>query len=62
MKGVFSMKNSIANMRPHLVNEWSDRNLPLSPNDVPYGSNKLYWWNGPCGHEWETSAKARSAG
>lgn len=23
---------------------------------------KLYWWNGPCGHEWETSAKARSAG
>ena len=56
------MKNSIANMRPHLVNEWSDRNLPLSPNDVPYGSNKLYWWNGPCGHEWETSAKARSAG
>lgn len=62
MKGVFSMENSIANMRPYLVNEWSDRNLPLSPDEVPYGSNKLYWWNGPCGHEWKTSAKARSAG
>lgn len=62
MKGVFSMDNSITNMKPHLVEEWSERNLPLSPDEVPYGSNKLYWWKGSCGHEWEASAKARSAG
>ena len=62
MKGVFSMDNSITNMKPHLVKEWSERNLPLSPDEVPYGSNKLYWWKGSCGHEWEASAKARSAG
>lgn len=62
MKGVFSMDNSITKMRPHLVNEWSERNLPLSPDEVSYGSNKLYWWKGSCGHEWQTSAKARSAG
>lgn len=36
--------------------------MPLSPDKVPYGSNKLYWWKGSCGHEWEASAKARSAG
>ena len=51
MKGVFSMDNSITNMKPHLVKEWSERNLPLSPDEVPYGSNKLYWWKGSCGHE-----------
>lgn len=62
MKGVFSMDNSITNMKPHLVKEWSERNLPLNPDEVPYGSNKLYWWKGSCGHEWEASAKARSAG
>ena len=62
MKGVFSMDNSITNMKSHLVKEWSERNLPLSPDEVPYGSNKLYWWKGSCGHEWEASAKARSAG
>lgn len=56
------MDNSITNMKPHLVKEWSERNLPLSPDKVPYGSNKLYWWKGSCGHEWEASAKARSAG
>ncbi len=49
-------------MKPRLVKEWSERNLPLSPDEVPYGSNKLYWWKGSCGHEWEASAKARSAG
>lgn len=56
------MDNSITNMRPHLVSEWSERNSPLSPDVVSYGSNKLYWWKGSCGHEWQASAKARSTG
>ena len=56
------MENSISIMRPELVAEWSHRNLPLTADKVPYGSNKLYWWIGPCGHEWRTSAKARSCG
>ena len=56
------MKNSIAKMRPELVKEWSPKNAPLTPDEVPYGSNKLYWWKGACGHEWQTSAKARSVG
>ena len=56
------MENSIARKHPELVPEWSPRNDPLTPDDVAYGSNKLYWWIGPCGHEWQTSAKARSSG
>ena len=56
------MENSIARKHPELVPEWSPRNDLLTPDDVAYGSNKLYWWIGPCGHEWQTSAKARSSG
>lgn len=56
------MENSIARMRPELVCEWSERNLPFTPDIIPYGSNKRYWWKGKCGHEWETSPKARSSG
>lgn len=56
------MENSLYNMRPHLVSEWSDKNLPITPKDIPYGSNKIMWWKGKCGHEWQTSVKARSHG
>lgn len=61
-KGGNSMENSLANKKPWLVAEWSERNGSISPDDVPYGSKKLYWWHGSCGHEWQASAKARSSG
>ena len=56
------MENSLSRMRPHLVSEWSDKNLPLTPDTVTFGSNTLVWWKGACGHEWQTSVKARSSG
>lgn len=56
------MENSLSRMRPHLVSEWSEKNLPLTPDTVTFGSNKIVWWKGSCGHEWQTSIKARSAG
>ena len=56
------MENSIAKMSPALIKEWSPMNAPVTPEEVPYGSNKLYWWLGACGHEWQASAKARSVG
>ena len=56
------MDNSLYKMRPHLVSEWSDKNLPLTPDDISFGSNKVVWWRGKCGHEWQTSVKARSHG
>lgn len=56
------MSNSLSAVHPELVAEWSDRNLPLTPDSITFGSNKKVWWKGACGHEWETSVKARSNG
>ena len=56
------MNNSFASVHPELVSEWAERNLPLTPDDITYGSKKLYWWHGTCGHEWAASARSRSSG
>ena len=57
-----AMNNSLAEVHPELVSEWSEKNLPLTPDDISFGSNKKVCWKGACGHEWETSVKARSNG
>ena len=57
-----SFNNSLASVHPELIPEWSERNLPLTPDKITFGSNKRVWWKGACGHEWETSVKARSKG
>ena len=49
-------------MHPELIVEWSKKNLPLTPDGITFGSNKVVWWKGSCGHEWQTSVKARSKG
>ena len=54
------MSNSLAKVHPELVSEWSERNFPLTPDNITYGSNKRVWWKGSCGHEWQASVKARS--
>ena len=56
------MENSLAIVHPELIAEWSKKNLPVTPDSISYGSNKLFWWKGKCGHQWQTSPKARSAG
>lgn len=35
------MNNSLAKIHPELVLEWSEKNLPLMPDMVIYGSNKI---------------------
>ena len=57
-----AMNNSLAEVHSELVSEWSEKNLPLTPDDITFGSNKKVWWKGACGHEWQTSVKARSNG
>ena len=52
----------LAEVHPELVSEWSEKNLTLTPDDITFGSNKKVWWRGACGHEWQTSVKARSNG
>ena len=37
------MSNSLAAVHPELIVEWSDRNLPLTPDSVTFGSNKKVW-------------------
>lgn len=32
------MSNSLASVHPELAAEWSERNLPLTPDKITYGS------------------------
>ena len=38
------MNNSLAEVHPELFSEWSEKNLPLTPDDITFGSNKKVWW------------------
>ena len=53
-----AMNNSLAEVHPELVSEWSEKNLTLTPDDITFGSNKKVWWRGACGHEWQASLQA----
>ena len=44
--------NDLATMKPELVSEWSDKNLPLKPEMVLSCTNKSVWWRCIHGHEW----------
>ena len=41
-----TMNNSLAEVHPELVSEWSEENLPLTPDDITFGSNEKVWWKG----------------
>lgn len=56
------MKRYLADDYPELAKEWSDKNEDLEPSMVTYGSNKVVWWKGKCGHEWKMSVKSRTTG
>lgn len=48
------MKNSISEMRPQLISEWSKKNYPIMPDEVPYGSNiMMFLHNNP---QYDTAA------
>ena len=34
------MDNSFASVHPELIAEWSERNLPITPDEIKFGSNK----------------------
>lgn len=40
------MENSLAVVHPEIADEWSEKNLPLTPDTVTYGSNRQVWWKG----------------
>lgn len=54
------MRHLLSIENPALCTEWSDRNLPLTPDMVTAGSSKKVWWHGACGHEWQALVKNRA--
>ena len=57
------MNNSLAEVHPELVSEWSDRNYPILPTQVPVFANRKAWWKCKyCGKEWNTLISIRSGG
>ena len=57
--------NSLANLRPDLVNEWHPtKNRNLNPKDYSTGSGKKVWWKCPKAddHEWQVSISNRNNG
>ena len=34
------MTGSLASVHPELIPEWSEKNLPLTPDKITFGSNK----------------------
>ena len=49
--------------KQNLLDEWdAERNLPLTPQTVTYGSHKSAWWRCENGHEWKAAIYTRIAG
>ena len=48
---------------PNLVKEFDlKKNVPLTPKDFTYASNKNVWWKCIKGHEWKTTINNRTHG
>jgi len=54
--------NDLAFVKPEIVGEWSDKNLPLQPDMVLPCSNKIVWWKCFRGHEWSARISDRYHG
>lgn len=55
--------NDFATTHPEIAGEWSDRNLPLTPDAVNEKSQKNVWWKcKTCGFEWKSLIKSRVKG
>lgn len=59
-----SQKNCLANVNPHLLDEWDyERNKGIDPYSVSYGSRtKAHWKCKKNGHLWAATIKSRSKG
>lgn len=58
----FEGYNDFGTKCPKLSEEWSERNLPLTPRDVKSASKKLVWWRCSKGHEWQARVFKRVQG
>ena len=54
--------NDLSTLKPELAEEWSDKNLPLTPDKVMSCTNKTVWWKCINGHEWSARVSDRFYG
>lgn len=55
--------NDLQTTHPEIASEWSEKNLPLKPDEVNAKSRKNDWWRcGKCGNEWKSVINARVKG
>lgn len=56
-----SGQNDLTITHPDIANQFDQRkNLPLSPDNLLYGSNKQVWWKCDKGHSWQARVVART--
>lgn len=59
----FCVHNSFEAVFPRIADEWHPtKNDDLKPDMITYGSKKVVWWLGKCGHEYECSMLQRTRG
>ena len=55
--------NDLQTTHPEIASEWSEKNLPLKPDEVNAKSRKNVWWRcSKCGNEWKSVINARVKG
>ena len=55
--------NDLQTTHPEIASEWSEKNLPLKPDEVNAKSRKNVWWRcDKCGNEWKSVINARVKG
>ena len=55
--------NDLQTINPELANQWHPtKNGDITPSDITAYSNKKFWWQCECGHEWQSSCNNRSGG
>lgn len=62
-RNVIVGKTDLATTNPKVVGEWNhSKNGSLLPTMFSTFSNKIVWWSGRCGHEWQDSITHRTQG
>lgn len=55
--------NDLATTHPQLAQEWhTEKNYPLTPQQVVQGNVRKVWWKCSAGHEWQAQIAPRAAG
>ena len=59
-RAVLPEENSLAAIAPELLSEWdTEKNAPLTPEQVLAGTHRKIWWRCKKGHSWQAAAVSR---